>query len=129
MPTNRTRVLTLTLPGTTLAVLTFVLLTLPLGLANGSNSPAGISGWGFLIALLGYLGGGGLVLAGWIVALVQTAQSKRWGWFGVLLAEAVLSVVLSGVISFYFPLAFLALPLTLVAYGVVGPIMPAIKKT
>jgi hypothetical protein len=122
MSMNRTRVLTLTLPGTALAVLTFVLLTLPLGLANGSNSPAGISGWGFLIAILGYLGGGGLVLAGWIVALVQTAQIKRWGWFGVLFV-----LLLASVIGFYVPWAFLALPLTLVAYGMVGPTTPALK--
>jgi hypothetical protein len=55
MPTNRTLVLALVLPGTSLAVLAFVLLTLPLGLGNGSNSPEGVSGWGFLIGILGYL--------------------------------------------------------------------------
>jgi hypothetical protein len=66
MPTNRTRVLTLALPGTALGVLTVVLLNLPLGLGNGSNSPEGLSGWGFLILILGFLGGGGLLFAGWM---------------------------------------------------------------
>ena len=129
MPTNRTRVLTLALPGTALGVLTIVLLTLPLGLGNGSNSPEGLSGWGFLILILGFLGGGGLLFAGWIITLIQTTQNKRWGWFGVLLGEPALTLVLSGVISFYFPWAFLLVPLTLVAYGVVGPTTPAIKTT
>jgi hypothetical protein len=129
MSTNRTRVLTLALPGTALGVLTVVLLTLPLGLGNGSNSPEGLSGWGFLILILGFLGGGGLLFAGWIIALVQTAQIKRWGWFGVLLGEPALTLVLSGVISFYFPWAFLLVPLTLVVYGVVGPTTPAIETT
>jgi hypothetical protein len=54
---------------------------------------------------------------------------KRWGWFGILLGEPALTLVLSGVISFYFPWAFLLVPLTLVAYGVVGPTTPAIKST
>ena len=129
MSMNRTRVLTLALPGTALGVLTVVLLNLPLGLGNGSNSPEGLSGWGFLVLILGFLGGGGLLFAGWIIALVQTTQNKRWGWFGVLLGEPALTLVLSGVISFYFPWAFLLVPLTLVAYGVVGPTTPAIKKT
>ena len=129
MSMNRTLVLTLALPGTALGVLTVVLLNLPLGLGNGSNSPEGLSGWGFLILILGFLGGGGLLFAGWIIALVQTAQIKRWGWFGVLLGEPALTLVLSGVISFYLPWAFLLVPLTLVAYGVVGPTTPALKQT
>jgi hypothetical protein len=61
--------------------------------------------------------------------LGELAQSKRWGWFGILLAEAVLSVVLAGVIAFYVPEAFLILPLTLIAYGMVGPTTPALRHS
>ena len=103
MSTHRKLVLILALAGTALGVLTFVLLSLPLGLGNGSNSPEGVSGWGFLILILGILGGGGLVLAGWIVALVHTAQLKRWGWFGGMLGEGIALFALSGVIGFYVP--------------------------
>lgn len=125
----RKLILTLTFAGTALGVLTFVLLNLPLGLGNGSNSPEGVSGWGFLIHILGYLGGGGLVLAGWVVALVQTAQLKRWRWFGGMLGEGIALVVLSSLISFYAPWVILILPMTLLDYGFVGPSTPAIKPT
>jgi hypothetical protein len=128
MLVDRKLVLALALVGTILAVVAVVLLALPLGLGNGSHSPEGVSGWGFLIVIFGVLGGGGLVVAGGIVALVQTAQRKRWSWFGVLLGEGILLLALSGVISFYAPWAFLIFPLTLVIYGVVGPTTPAVKR-
>ena len=115
--------------GTALGVLAFVLLSLPLGLGNGSNSPEGVSGWGFLILILGILGGGGLVLAGWIVALVGTALLKRWGWFGGMLGEGIALFVLSGVIGFYVPWVILIVPLTLLVYSFVGPSTPAVKAT
>lgn len=128
-PTNHKLVLTLAFLGTVLGVLTFVLLSLPLGLGNGSNSPEGVSGWGFLILILGYLGGGGLVIAGWIVALVQTAQLKRWGWFGGMLGEGIALFVLFGLISFYVPWVILIFPLALLVYGFVGPSTPVVKAT
>jgi hypothetical protein len=125
---DRKLVLFVALVGTTLAVVALVLLNLPLGLGNGSHSPAGLSGWGFLIYILGVLGGGALVLASGVIALVQTAQRKRWSWFGVLLGEGILLLGLSGVIGIYAPWAVLILPLTLVIYGVVGPTTPAHKR-
>jgi hypothetical protein len=121
MLTNRKLVLILALPGSAMLALALTLLNLPLGLGNGSNSPEGISGWGFLILLLGYLVGGGLLFAAYVVALVHTAQSKRWGWFGGMLGEGIALVVLAGLISFYAPWVFLILPATLLIYGVVGP--------
>jgi hypothetical protein len=127
MSTHRVRVLVLAFSGAALYLLTFVLLHLPLGLGNGSNSPAGVSGWGFLIGLLGLFGGGGLIVAGWVIALVETAQIKRWGWFGGMLGEGIALVVLSSVISFYAPWAFLILPLTLMLYGFIGPSTPTSK--
>ena len=129
MSTNRKLVLTLALLGTALGVLTFVLLSLPLGLGNGSNSPEGVSGWGFLILILGILGGGGLVFAGWIVALVGMAQLKRWGWFGGMLGEGIALFALSGVIGFYVPWVILIVPLTLLVYSFVGPSTPVVKAT
>ena len=82
MLTNRRLVFTLALPGMAVLALALALLNLPLGLGNGSHSPEGVSGWGFLILLLGYLVGGGLLFAAYVVALVQTARIKRWVWFG-----------------------------------------------
>lgn len=125
MLTNRKRVLILALLGSAMLALALVLLYLPLGLGNGSNSPEGVSGWGFLILLLGYVGGGGLVVAAYVIALVQTARIKWWGWFWGMLGEGIALVVLAGLISFYAPWVFLSLPLTLLIYGVVGPNAPA----
>jgi hypothetical protein len=127
MPRNRTLVLALALAGTALAMLTYVLLTLPLGLGTGSNSPEGVSVPGFLILLLGILGGGGLVLAAWLVALVQMARIKRWGWFGGMLGEGIALFLLAGIIAFYALWVVLIVPLTLVIYEVVGPSTPAVK--
>ena len=127
MLTNQKLVLILALPGFVLLALALALLNLPLGLGNGSNSPEGVSGWGFLILLLGYLVGGGLLFAAYIVALVQTAQIKRWVWFGGMLGEGIALFVLAGLISFYAPWVFLILPVTLLIYGVVGPNAPASK--
>jgi len=125
----RKLILILTLAGTALGILTFVLLNLPLGLGNGSNSPEGVSGLGFLILILGYLGGGGLLVAGWIVALIHTAQLKRWRWFGGMLGEGIALLVLASLISFYVPWVILIFPLTLLVYGFVGPSAPAVKAT
>ncbi len=125
--TNRKLVLVLALPGITLLALALALLNLPLGLGNGSHSPEGVSGWGFLILILGYLIGGGLLFAAYIVALVQTAQIKRWVWFGGMLGEGIALVVMAGLISFYAPWVFLILPVTLLIYGVVGPNAPVSK--
>lgn len=55
---NRKLVLALALVGTILVVAAFVLLLLPLGLGNGSHSPAGVSPVGLLVYVLGVLGGG-----------------------------------------------------------------------
>lgn len=129
MFTSRRLVLVLALAGTAVAVLTYVVLTLPLGLGTGSNSPEGVSVPGFLILLLGILGGGGLVLAAGIIALVQTARIKRWGWFGGMLGEGVALLLLAGIIAFYAPWVVLSVPLTLVIYGVVGPSTPAVQAT
>lgn len=125
---DRKFVLSLALVGTILVIVTVVLLSLPLGLGKGSNSPEGVSLLGFLLVIVGELGGGALVVAGGIVALIQTAQQKRWRWFGILLGEGILLLVLASVISFYAPWAFLILPLTLVVYGVVGPMTPSVKQ-
>ena len=125
MLTNRKLVLILALPGSAVLALALVLLHLPLGLGNGSNSPEGVSGWGFLILLLGYLVGGGLLFAAYGVALVQTARIKQWVWFGGMLGEGIAMFVLAGLISFYAPWVFLILPMTLLIYGVVGPNAPA----
>jgi hypothetical protein len=119
-PTNRTLVLALALPGVVIGAVTFTVLTLPLGLGNGSHSPEGVSGWGFLIGILGYLSSGVLLFAGSTVALAQTALSQQWGWFGVLLGEGIVLLVLAGILGFYAPWVFLIVPLTLVLYGVVG---------
>ena|SRR5258708_79468 len=127
MPTNYKLVLALMLPGVVIGAATFTVLTLPLGLGNGSNSPEGVSGWGLLISILGYLGSGVLLFASWAFALAQTALSKRWGWFGVLLGEGIALLVLGGIIGFYAPWAFLIVPLTLVLYSVVGLSTPAVK--
>lgn len=67
-------------------------------------------------------------MAGGVIALVQTAQRKRWTWFWVLLGEGILALVLAGVIVFYAPWALLVVPLTLVVYGVVSPTTPAVKR-
>jgi hypothetical protein len=125
---DRKLVLALALVGIILAVMALVLLNLPLGLGNGSHSPEGVSGLGFLVHVFGVLGGGALVAAGEVIALVQTAQRKRWGWFGLLLGEGILALVLAGVIAFYAPWILLILPLTLVVYGVVGSAAPAVKR-
>jgi hypothetical protein len=127
MLTNRKLVLILALPGLAVLALALVLLNLPLGLGNGSHSPEGVSGWGFLILVLGYLVGGGLLFVAYVVALVQTARIKRWGWFGGMLGEGIALLVLASLISFYAPWVFLILPVTLVIYGVVGPNAPASK--
>jgi hypothetical protein len=88
-----------------------------------------VSGWGFLLVIFGVLGGGGLVVASAIIALVQTVQRKRWGWFGVLLGEGILAIVLADVISFYASWALLVIPLTLVVFGIVGPTTPTVKRS
>jgi hypothetical protein len=125
---GRTLVLALALLGTALVVVALVLLTLPLGLGNGSHAPGGATPGGLLVYILGICGGVPLVLATLVLALIQTAQGKRWSWFGVLLGEGILTVLLAGVIGFNFPWAFLIGPLTLVVYGVVGPTIPAVKR-
>jgi hypothetical protein len=71
----------------------------------------------------------GLLVAAWIVALIQTARIKRWGWFGGMLGEVIVLFVLAGVISFYAPWVVLIFPLTLVIYGFIGPSTPAVKAT
>jgi hypothetical protein len=127
MLTNRRLVLILALPGLAVFALALALLNLPLGLGNGSHSPEGVSGWGFLILVLGYLVGGGLLFAAYVVALVQTARIKRWGWFGGMLGEGIALLVLASLISFYAPWVFLILPVTLLIYGVLGPNAPVSK--
>lgn len=121
---NRKHVLILALPGSAVLALALALLNLPLGLGNGSHSPEGVSGWGFLILVVGYLVGGGLLFAAYVVALVQTARTKQWVWFWGMLGEGVVLVVLASLISFYAPWVFLILPVTLLIYGVVGPNAP-----
>lgn len=121
---NRKHVLILALPGSAVLALALALLNLPLGLGNGSHSPEGVSGWGFLILVVGYLVGGGLLFAAYVVALVQTARTKQWVWFWGMLGEGVILVVLASLISFYAPWVFLILPVTLLIYGVVGPNAP-----
>jgi hypothetical protein len=116
---KRTTILYFVLPALGLGALAFALLALPLGLGNGASTSE--TAGGILVYILGLCGGGALLLTAWILALVQTAQRKRWGWFGVLLAEAILTVVSAGLIGFYFPWAFLILPLTVAIYGFVGP--------
>jgi hypothetical protein len=117
---NRRLVLYLALGGASLALAALALLTLPIGLGNGSNAPGGASPGGLLVYALGICGGIPLVGAALVMALVQTAQLKRWRWFGVLLGLGALTVLLSGVISIYAPWAFLICPLSLVAYGILG---------
>jgi hypothetical protein len=126
--TKRIFVLALALAGSVVGALTLALLNLPLGLGNGSHSPEGVSGLGFLILILGYAGGGGLLLTAGVFALVQTARNKRWGWFGAMLGEGIVLFVLAGLVSFYAPWVFLILPLTLVIYGFIGPSTPAVKS-
>jgi hypothetical protein len=126
---DRKFVLVLALVGTFVAAVALLLLNLPLGLGNGANNPEHISGLGLLVYLVGVFGGGTLVLAGAVMALIQRGQRKRWAWFGVLLGEGILFLVLAGVIVFYASWALLVLPLTLVAYGVIGPTTtPAVKR-
>ncbi|MGH2505004.1 MAG: hypothetical protein ACRDID_21035, partial [Ktedonobacterales bacterium] len=81
----------------------------------------GTSPGGILVYVLGICGGIPLVGAALVMALVQTAQVKRWRWFGVLLGLGALTLLLSGVISTYAPWAFLICPLSLVVYGILGP--------
>jgi hypothetical protein len=123
---DRKLVLSLALVGTILVVVALVLLNLPLGLGNGANNPEHISGLGLLVYLVGVFGGGTLVIAGVVMALIQTGQRKRWRWFGVLLGVGILALVLASVIAFYAPWAFLVVPLTLVVYGFIGPTTPAV---
>jgi hypothetical protein len=125
---DRKLVLALALVGTILAVVAEVLLNLPLGLGNGANNPEHISGLGLLVYIVGVFGGGTLIIAGVVMALIQTGQRKRWTWFGVLLGEGILGLVLASVIVFYAPWALLVVPLTLVVYGIVGPTTPAVKR-
>jgi hypothetical protein len=125
---DRKFVLALALVGAILAVVAVVLLNLPLGLGNGANNPEHISGLGLLVYLVGVFGGGTLVIAGVVMALIQTGQRRRWAWFVVLLAEGILALVLAGVIAFYAPWALLIVPATLVLYGIIGPSTPATKR-
>lgn len=118
---NRRLVLYLSLGGACLALAALALLTLPIGLGNGSNAPGGASPGGLLVYALGICGSIPLVGAALVMALVQTAHLKRWRWFGVLLGLGVLTMLLSSVISFYAPWAFLICPLSLVIYGILGP--------
>jgi hypothetical protein len=121
---NRRLVLFLALGGALLALVAIALVALPLGLGNGSNAPGGTTPGGLLIYGLGVCGGIPLVGAALVVALIQTARWKRWPWFGALLALGGLTVLLSSLIGFYVPWAFLLCPLSLVIYGVAGPREP-----
>jgi hypothetical protein len=124
---DRKFLLVLALVGTILAVVAIELLSLPLGLGNGANNPENISGWGLLVYIVGVFGGGTLVIAAAVMALIQTGQRRRWAWFGVILTEGILALVLAGVIVFYAPWALLVVSLTLVIYGVIGPDTPIVK--
>jgi hypothetical protein len=125
---NRRITLYLALGGISLAVVALVLLNLPLGLGNGSHAPGGATPGGLLIYVVGVIGGIALSLVALVSALVQTAQWQRWGWFGVLLGEAILTLLLVGLIAFFAPWAFLLCPLTLVVYGFAGPTTPAATR-
>jgi hypothetical protein len=123
MVMNRRLVLYLALGGALLAVVAIALLTLPIGLGTGSNAPGGASPGGLLVYGLGVCGGTPLVGAALALALIQTAQLKRWRWFTVLLTLGILTLLLSSLIGFYAPWAFLICPLSLAVYGI-GDLRP-----
>jgi hypothetical protein len=118
---KRTTVLYFVLLAIGLGALAFALLQWALELGDAAPYSEFPPLGGILIYIVGVFGGIALLFIALVLALLQAERGRHWGWFGSLLVVSILTTVLSGLVGFYFPLAFLTLSLTVAAYGFLGP--------